>query len=309
VVVARQGRRASVARWFAIEVGIRGNRKTLTLRALTGWGEDRTVRVLYRLLEEVRERWPDGVLRKCGPGMLALLVGEPPESGDVVQEALVEAGFLTRGEAGLVVVGWAERNGRFLRDAERKRQERVALHMFGTRPRTVPGQSVQVPGVPEQATVQACTPVSSSSVRSKDVKTVEEAYNRQSADSPRTVPGHSVQGALDVGGAEGGAQTPWAREFERFWSAWPVGHKVGRGRSEQRWMALKPKGAALLAAILDGLERWKQSDRWEREAGRFICNPATWLSEQRWKDDPVKAEKEGESWLEQERRRHPQGGG
>jgi hypothetical protein len=35
-------------------------------------------------------------------------------------------------------------------------------------------------------------------------------------------------------------------------------------------------------AVMMGLERWKKSDDWNRDGGRYIPMPATWLRQRRW---------------------------
>lgn len=83
----------------------------------------------------------------------------------------------------------------------------------------------------------------------------------------------------------------WPRLFEAFWNAWPVGYKVGRNEAERSWARITPKSQATLDAILEGLERWKRSERWARSgpngepAGYLIPNPKTWLNQGRWRDD------------------------
>jgi hypothetical protein len=34
--------------------------------------------------------------------------------------------------------------------------------------------------------------------------------------------------------------------------------------------------------ILTGLERWKKSDQWTRESGRFVPAALVWLNQDRW---------------------------
>lgn len=71
--------------------------------------------------------------------------------------------------------------------------------------------------------------------------------------------------------------------FDEFWKAYP--RKVGKGKARESWKRLKPT-PEMLSRMLSTL-RWQTvSDRWQRESGRFIPNPATWLNQERWLDEP-----------------------
>lgn len=71
--------------------------------------------------------------------------------------------------------------------------------------------------------------------------------------------------------------------FDSFWSAYP--RKVGKGNARKSWLKIGP-GQELLTKILSAVERDKKTDQWQREGGRFIPHPATWLNQERWEDEP-----------------------
>lgn len=73
-----------------------------------------------------------------------------------------------------------------------------------------------------------------------------------------------------------------AQGFARFWDAYPK--RVSKGRAERAFTSLKPS-EQLLASILLALERAKTSVQWQRESGRFIPYPATWLNAKGWEDE------------------------
>ena len=70
--------------------------------------------------------------------------------------------------------------------------------------------------------------------------------------------------------------------FDAFWSEYP--NKANKPRARKEWDRLKPE-AELVAQIMQGLARWKQSDQWTRDDGRFIQHPATWLHGRQWEDE------------------------
>ncbi len=68
-------------------------------------------------------------------------------------------------------------------------------------------------------------------------------------------------------------------DFERWWEAYP--HKVGKAAARKAW----PKAAAVASPteLLAGIERYRTT----KPADREWCNPATWLNQERWLDEPA----------------------
>jgi len=75
-------------------------------------------------------------------------------------------------------------------------------------------------------------------------------------------------------------------KFEIFWKAYP--RKVGKGFAQKSFEKVKPDDA-LFATILKALERAKTSAQWTKDGGQYIPNPATWLNQRRWEDEPAQA--------------------
>lgn len=69
--------------------------------------------------------------------------------------------------------------------------------------------------------------------------------------------------------------------FDEFWQSYP--RKVGKKAAQNAWKRLKPN-AALRIKIMEALQEQKASRRWQKEQGRYIPNPATWLNQERWED-------------------------
>ena len=70
--------------------------------------------------------------------------------------------------------------------------------------------------------------------------------------------------------------------FEEFWSAYP--RKVGKAAAYKAWKRIHPD-TALFNRMLTAVNAASQTDQWQREAGRFVPNPLTWLNQGRWDDD------------------------
>lgn len=70
--------------------------------------------------------------------------------------------------------------------------------------------------------------------------------------------------------------------FAEFWTQYPK--KVGKKAAQNSWRRIKPD-AALFERIMQAITAAKASDQWNREGGRFIPNPSTWLNQGRWDDE------------------------
>jgi uncharacterized protein YdaU (DUF1376 family) len=108
-----------------------------------------------------------------------------------------------------------------------------------------------------------------------------------------------------IGGASGGDENPNAKQeplnnnhkpltinhnktiaqtsllddgFNEFWNFYPK--KVGKDKAKTEWTKKKPK----IDDVLKALEWQKDSDQWDKG---FIPNPATYLSQGRWQDEPI----------------------
>ncbi len=72
--------------------------------------------------------------------------------------------------------------------------------------------------------------------------------------------------------------------FNTFWEAYP--NKKAKQSALKAWKKVKPN-AALFEKIMKAIELQKRGEDWQRESGRFIPHPATWLNAGRW-DDEIK---------------------
>ena len=74
--------------------------------------------------------------------------------------------------------------------------------------------------------------------------------------------------------------------FAAFWDLYPK--KRSKANAVKAWLKLKPD-AALTSRIEAGLERAKGREDWQREDGKFIPYPASWLSARGWEDEDAAA--------------------
>lgn len=73
-----------------------------------------------------------------------------------------------------------------------------------------------------------------------------------------------------------------AKGFDAFWSLYPK--KVSKRDAAKAWGKLKPD-AKLRERMMQALDRQRRSEQWQRDGGKFVPNPATWLNGARWDDE------------------------
>jgi len=71
-------------------------------------------------------------------------------------------------------------------------------------------------------------------------------------------------------------------EFNNFWLVYP--RKIGKGEAFRSWGKIK-SSSALQEKIIKAVKIQKEWEQWQRDEGRFIPNPSTWLNQRRWDDE------------------------
>jgi hypothetical protein len=82
--------------------------------------------------------------------------------------------------------------------------------------------------------------------------------------------------------------TPYSDEFLTFWKAYP--NKTGKGAAFKAWGKAKINGS--MEKVLEAIKLQSDTDKWKRDKGQYIPNPATWLNERRWDDEITSVTKE-----------------
>ena len=81
-------------------------------------------------------------------------------------------------------------------------------------------------------------------------------------------------------------------EFLDFWKAYPK--KVGKDKALSAWNKKKPP----LIEVLQALQWQTISDGWIKDNGKYIPNPATYLNDGRWQDEPpINSRLSDEQWF------------
>lgn len=80
--------------------------------------------------------------------------------------------------------------------------------------------------------------------------------------------------------------------FDAFWAAYPK--RVVKSEAKRIWMQRNlSKHAALIVAHVS---RMADSADWQKDGGKFVPMPTTYLNQRRWEDDDVPAG-QPENWL------------
>lgn len=69
--------------------------------------------------------------------------------------------------------------------------------------------------------------------------------------------------------------------FGRFYEAYPK--KVAKAAAQKAFRSCNPD-ESLLQTMLEALRLQSESPDWQKDGGKYIPNPATWLNGERWKD-------------------------
>ena len=75
------------------------------------------------------------------------------------------------------------------------------------------------------------------------------------------------------------------RMFAAFWEAYPGPRKVDKRKCGEKFARIlrgSKDPVKMFNGILAGIDRWKKTDTWHKDDGRFICAPLVWLNNERW---------------------------
>lgn len=75
---------------------------------------------------------------------------------------------------------------------------------------------------------------------------------------------------------------PKGEAFDRFWAAYPK--KTGKQAAYKAFVKIK---GVSVETMIKAVEYQRSTEQWQKENGRFIPNPATWLNQGRWEDEVV----------------------
>lgn len=82
------------------------------------------------------------------------------------------------------------------------------------------------------------------------------------------------------------------KAFDDFYAQYP--RKVAKPAAKKAWKSLNPS-ADDVDKMISALKHQKQSEQWQRDDGKFIPHPATWINQRRWEDEYESGESDVEA--------------
>lgn len=241
--------------WLQIDQTIRDHHKILDAADALETSDAHVTGCLVLLWLWAIDNAPDGSLAGISEATIARAAKWNGDKAAFI-EVLTDVGLLERTPDGLMIHDWQERAGNLIErrrsDADRKRRERAekkareSLKASDGRPTDVHTQS----------RVE----------KSKEEKSIVDG--EVSPEPPQT-----------DGGGSGNLQD---QRFDQFWEAYPK--KVGKVDARKAWKKAKITGE-IFDKIMTAIKDAKASEQWQRENGRFIPNPSTWINQGRWDDE------------------------
>lgn len=121
-----------------------------------------------------------------------------------------------------------------------------------------------------------------------------EQVHMQSTLQPQPPSPISDADASDASASAAPADDGWPKDYrDRFWSVYP--NKVGKGDALAKLDRIRKGRRVSFDKLMSGLDAYIAS----KPPDRQWCNPATWLNQGRWDDEPSIAAPQRTAWPEQ----------
>ena len=246
--------------WLPIDQAIRDHHKILDAADALDTTPAHVTGCLVLLWLWALDNAPDGNLSGITAGTIAR-AAQWTEDKDQLIEVLTSVRLLDKTPEGLVIHDWMDRAGNLIdrrrADAERKRRERAVK------------KELEASGGTSDASPQ-------------DIRTQSRLHQDQTKQYQNTVD-KTVETPPEPPQADGEeAASLQDQRFDQFWQAYPK--KVGKADARKAWKRAKVT-SEIFERILTAIEAAKASEQWQRENGRYIPNPATWINQGRWDDE------------------------
>lgn len=105
---------------------------------------------------------------------------------------------------------------------------------------------------------------------------------QRETDTPPKKNGHQADRATDTTNNNKTRTENVLVGFDEFWQHFP--RKIAKQSALKSWQKLAPT-PSLQSTIMKAVDRHKTTEQWQRDGGKFIPHPATWLNGSRWEDE------------------------
>lgn len=113
-----------------------------------------------------------------------------------------------------------------------------------------------------------------------------DEHHASPSESPLPITENPLPTHTDADAPDAGTGLDYSPDFLAFYTAYPK--RVGKGAAWRAWKRIKPT-KALQGKMIEAVQAQRNWPQWQRENGKYIPNPATWLNEGRWDDEPPQA--------------------
>lgn len=83
--------------------------------------------------------------------------------------------------------------------------------------------------------------------------------------------------------------------FEEFWKTYP--NKKNKKKAEEKFHRLEKSNPSVVEEIFSALVWQKETEDWQKDGGKYIPHPTTYLNGERWNDSPEVEVPKGEKEL------------
>lgn len=269
--------------WIELHQSLREHKKVYACSEVLGVSRLEMIGMLVSLWLWALDNAQDGTLGGVSDRTIARVCDFPEKKAGKLVDALRTTGWLDEDKERncLVIHDWYDYAGKLMdrRKSDRERKERSRKP--AGKPQEIPPDSGSCP--PE---VQRTDCGQNALVHGKSCATVP--YPTEPIPTI-SISEHNNQLATMRASAENGP-------FWKFWDAYPQKPGANAQAAQAVWDAHFPGGCGgdALRAVLDGLERWKQSGQWTEEYPRFVPKAEVFLRNQLWKCPPPARKSERE---------------
>lgn len=277
-----------------LSVGFWEHPKTIKLERKLGLEGVRSLQILWLWVSQNR---PDGVLSGMDVDDIEIASKWNGEA-EKFYTSLVALGWIDYVNDVNVLHDWAEHNPWQAEADLRSEKARKSAQARWSKEKDTHGTCVKdaqamLPQCSSNATAMLPHEFSNAPLLSSPLQEEEREYY------PPIVP---PRGTVDVSGAADAILTGTAlqaespvpdisktpkvpdseQKFDYFWAAYPK--KTGKKAARRAWD--KARGKPPIAQVVAAVEAQKLWPQWTRDDGQYIPNPATWLNQGRWDDEP-----------------------
>lgn len=253
--------------WIKVDQTICTHKKTLKLAYRLGVEIPQAIGLMVTLWLWALDNAPDGSLEDIEPLLLARAIGWNGDPQRLVES--MQAVGLIDGDR---LHNWEEHNGKLM-------DQRQAAKARARKSREA--RTTAEPDDSEEAREEYAHVARTVRETCAHVTTQSRVDQSRQDQSRQETPPEPPEGAT-AGPEESEKASLQEERFAQFWSRYPK--KVGKAAALKAWKRAKPD-AALFTRIMDKIEQARSCEQWQRENGRFVPNPATWIGQGRWDDE------------------------